>query len=242
MSEPFAPLQNESAQDTVHRWLKLHIAGLPQHEGTLLTESQIAEATGISRTPVREALLRLEAEGFLKIVPKKGAMVPAISAAEVEAVMSARALIEDWCVRRATAVADFLHDELERLLARQEQLQRSPSEFIDCDRTFHGTLVRAAGNPILLNFYESLRDRQVRMGLVALAGSQERTKNVLAEHRAIVDGVRTGDPAQAADAMALHLASTLSVLQLVGWRQLPSPERAPISAGALSGRVPGSPA
>lgn len=64
---------------------------MPRHEGVFLTEGAAAAATGTSRTPVREALLRLEAEGFLQIVPKKGAFVPPISDAEVESVMQARA-------------------------------------------------------------------------------------------------------------------------------------------------------
>src|SRR5215216_999809 len=56
----------EAAQDTVYRWLKQHIMTLPRHEGTFLTEAEVCQAAGTSRTPVREALLRLEADGFLK--------------------------------------------------------------------------------------------------------------------------------------------------------------------------------
>jgi DNA-binding GntR family transcriptional regulator len=204
--------RHESAQDLVHGWLKLHIASLPHHVGTFLTEAEVAEAMGTSRTPVREALLRLEAEGFLQIVPKKGAFVPPITDAEIEAVMSARGLIEDWCVRRVTAVNDSLLPELERLLAQQTTLTDTPADFIECDREFHRTLVRAAGNPILAGFYESLRDRQVRMGLRAIAGSPQRGPVVLAEHAAIITALRSGDPDQSAMAMATHLAGTLAAL------------------------------
>jgi DNA-binding GntR family transcriptional regulator len=62
--EPEAAGQG-SAQDLTYRWLKRHIAQLPRHGGTFLTESEVARKAGTSRTPVREALLRLEAEGFL---------------------------------------------------------------------------------------------------------------------------------------------------------------------------------
>lgn len=206
--------RGESAQDVAYRWLKRHVATLPRHEGTFLTEAEVSTATGTSRTPVREALLRLEAEGFLQIVPKKGAYVPPITDAEVEAVMQARGLVEDWCVRRAAPLAESLSLELERLLARQADLQSAPVQFIECDREFHRTIVRAAGNPVLADFYESLRDRQLRMGLRAIAATQERTRLVLAEHTAIVDGVRSGDPAAAAAAVAAHLAGTLAALHL----------------------------
>ena len=59
--------------------------------------------------------------------------------------------------------------ELERLVGRQEELQQDSVAFIECDREFHRTIVRAAGNPVLADFYESLRDRQLRMGLHAIA-------------------------------------------------------------------------
>src|SRR5215469_5776112 len=89
-----------AAQDLVFAWLKKHIVSLPRTDGTFLTEAEVCRATGMSRTPVREALLRLEAEGFLQIVPKKGAFVPPISEADIEFVMQARELVEDWCVQR----------------------------------------------------------------------------------------------------------------------------------------------
>ncbi len=206
--------RGSSAQDVAYGWLKRHVATLPRHEGTFLTEGEVAEATGTSRTPVREALLRLEAEGFLQIVPKKGAFVPPVTDAEVAAVMQARGLVEDWCVRRCVPLAESLSMELTRLVERQRALQGAPVEFIECDREFHRTIVRAGGNPVLADFYETLRDRQVRMGLRAIAASAERTRVVLAEHSAIVDGVRSGDAATAAAAVAAHLAGTLTALHL----------------------------
>ncbi len=203
-----------SAQDVAYRWLKRHIAGLPRDGGTFLTEGEVAEATGTSRTPVREALLRLEAEGFLEIMPKKGAFVPPISPAEVEAVMQARELVESWCVRRVTPAGQELLDTLDALVAKQEDLLDEPIAFIDCDRAFHRAIVRQAGNAVLVDFYESLRDRQIRMGLRAVAQEQNRARAVLAEHRAIVAALRDGEPEAAATAVATHLSSTLAVLNL----------------------------
>jgi DNA-binding GntR family transcriptional regulator len=203
-----------SAQDVAYGWLKRHIAELPRHGGTFLTEAEVAEATGTSRTPVREALLRLDAEGFVQIMAKKGVFVPPISDAEVHAVMQARTLVEDWAVRRVTPARKELLAELDRLLADQERLIEDPVAFIDCDRVFHRAIVGQAGNPVLTEFYESLRERQVRMGLRAVANSENRAATVLAEHRAIVAAMRSGEPAEAAEALATHLSSTLAVLNL----------------------------
>lgn len=203
-----------SAQDVTYRWVKQHIAGLPRQEGSFLTEVGIAEAAGTSRTPVREALLRLQAEGALQIVPKKGAWVPPISDNEVQAVMQARGLVEDWCVRQVTPFGGGLAVELDGLVAEQESLSEEPVAFIDCDRTFHRTIVGRAGNQVLADFYESLRDRQVRMGLRAVVSGEDRVRTVLDEHRAIVLAIRSGEQEQAAHAVANHLASTLATLNL----------------------------
>ncbi|MBL0375401.1 GntR family transcriptional regulator [Rhizobium sp. KVB221] len=214
MNHPFMGQQADSAQDIVYRWLKQHVLTLPRHEGTFVTEAEVCRAIGISRTPVREALLRLESDGLLKIVPKKGAYVPPITETEVEAVMQARGLVEDWCVRRAAVSNEPLAVQLERLVSQQEEFQQTPVKFIECDREFHRAIVRSAGNPILTDFYESLRDRQLRMGLLAIAASEARSSTVLAEHAAIVQAVRLGDPERAAAAMALHLSNTLVALRL----------------------------
>lgn len=214
MSSPQAAGQHGSAQDVTYRFVKQRIAELPPGGGTFLTESEVARASGTSRTPVREAFLRLEAEGFLQIVPKKGAFVPPISDAEVRAVMEARELVEHWCVRAVLpAGADFL-DGLDRLVAEQNGLITDPVGFIDCDRAFHRTIVQQAGNPVLAEFYESLRDRQVRMGLRAVSNEQNRSRTVLTEHAAIVDALRSGDPGRATDALVAHLDSTMDALHL----------------------------
>lgn len=200
-----------SAQDVTYEWLKQHIFELPKDGGVFLSESEVAQAAGTSRTPVREALLRLETEGLLTIVPKKGAYIPPISDSEIEAVMEARGLVEDWCVQRVVPAQPSLITELEGILGEQEALLDDAVGFIDRDRAFHRTIVRHAGNPVLAEFYESLRERQIRMGVRAVASEENRARTVLDEHRAIVRALADGD---AGDALAAHLASTLAALRL----------------------------
>jgi DNA-binding GntR family transcriptional regulator len=210
----------DAAQDVVYRWLKQHVLTLPSREGTFLTEAEVCRETGTSRTPVREALLRLEADGLLQIVPKKGAYVPPITETEIEAVMQARSLVEEWCARQAAGFGNMLAVELDRQVALQVEVQHDPVAFIERDREFHRTIVRAAGNPVLADFYEGLRDRQLRMGVHAITISGGRGDSVLAEHAAIVEGIRRGQPEQAAAAVAQHLARTLVALRLptaAGW-------------------------
>ncbi|WP_049569409.1 GntR family transcriptional regulator [Streptomyces sp. SBT349] len=203
-----------SAQDVTYRWLKQHIARMPRHGGTFLTEAEVARTAGTSRTPVREALLRLETEGFLEIVPKKGAFIPPIPDSEVRAVLQARGLIEEWCVREVAAGGTGFAAELDRLLERQAERVGDPVAFIACDRTFHRAIVLQAGNPVLAGFYESLRDRQVRMGLRAVADDEARARAVLEEHAAIVEALRSGESERAVAATTDHLSATLAALDL----------------------------
>ena len=111
-----------SAQDATYQWLRQYIATMPRSDGNFITESEVAAALGTSRTPVREALLRLETEGYLQILPKKGAYVPAISDAEAEAVMHARCMVEDWCARGISSNAAEVAAELGKLIEEQEKL------------------------------------------------------------------------------------------------------------------------
>lgn len=204
----------EPAQDVVFRWLKQHIVTLPRRDGVFLTEAEVCRATGTSRTPVREALLRLEADGFLQIVPKKGAYVAPITEADIEAVMQARKLVEKWCARQAAGLGETLARELDQLVDQQAELMGDPVAFIESDRLFHGAIVSAAGNPVLASFYEGLRDRQLRMGVHAVATSDRRSDDVLSEHKKIVAGIRAGNPDQAAEAVTQHLATTLAALRM----------------------------
>ncbi|HTF52600.1 MAG TPA: GntR family transcriptional regulator [Pseudonocardia sp.] len=202
-----------SAQDSTYNWLRQRIVTLPRHEATFLSEVALATEAGVSRTPVREALLRLEAEGWLRILPRKGALISPISDAEVDAVMQARLLVEEWGVREVVERGEQLVDRLDALVQEQCRCRDDPATFIDLDREFHRTIVTAAGNPVLSDFYESLRDRQLRMGLQAMVTDADRAEQVVTEHRAIVDGLRNLNQDDALLALHGHLDKTLSVLR-----------------------------
>src|SRR6187200_2264814 len=86
--------------------------------GTLLSENEIAQRLGLSRTPVRQAFVQLEAEGLLELYPRRGALVVPISASEADDVLEARLLIEQHAARRAAAAAPA--EEMRAAIAEQE--------------------------------------------------------------------------------------------------------------------------
>lgn len=201
-----------TAPEIAYRWLRDAISALPWDEEAFLSENAVAEASGTSRTPVREALLRLEASGLIRRVPHKGAYVPALSSRDIETMMEARQLIEEWAVRKVTASHRSL-DDLNRLLEQQGQTLADPVAFIECDIRFHKYIVAAADNPVLQDVYDSQRFKQLRMGVKAVADSEGRSDHVLREHRSIVEAIRTGNPDIAVDAVRDHLSSTLAALK-----------------------------
>ena len=213
-----------TAQDTTYRWLKNRISTLPQNEGVFLTESELAAEAGVSRTPVREALLRLEAEGLLRIMPKKGAFVPPVADADVDATMQARLVVEEWAAGEVAAADPApLVAHLDDLLAEQARLLESddPRGFIEADRRFHRAIVRMAGNPVLADFYETLRDRQIRLGLRAVTTGPGRGQEVIDEHAAIMRAIAALDGPVAAAAVRTHLQNTHAALR--------RPVRSPLS-------------
>jgi len=192
------PAARPTAADRVYAHVKQAVLDRTYQGGTLLVEGELAEAVGVSRTPVREALLRLEAEGLLKLYPKKGALVLPVSAQEIADVVETRLLVERYAVgkllRSLPAPPALLH-RLEELLAehrdcvgRGDLLGASES-----DRAFHHAIVAAAGNTILEHLYDQLRDRQLRMGVEVMRADPGRVQANLTDHSAILDALRAGD-------------------------------------------------
>jgi DNA-binding GntR family transcriptional regulator len=182
--------------------------------GEMISEGEIAAGVGLSRTPVREAFLRLESEGLLRLYPKRGALVVPVSAAEIESVMETRLLVERHAVEKVVRNGTDVTDELDAELRTQEELVAAgdTAAFVDADREFHRVLVAAGGNPILLQLHDSLRDRQSRMNLTALARDPRRMRQIVDEHRALVSALAEPSPAAAIRLIERHLAGTVKLL------------------------------
>jgi DNA-binding GntR family transcriptional regulator len=180
--------------------------------GALLSENELAQRLGLSRTPVRQAFVQLEAEGLLELYPKRGALVVPVAASEVEDVFEARLLVEQHCARRIAAARSGarLAPELHEAIAEQERAvaHGSAADFAPADRRFHRAVVAAAGNVILTRLYDSLRDRQQRIAAVAITRRPGSAELFVAEHRAIVVALERDDAAAACDLLDAHLRAT----------------------------------
>jgi DNA-binding GntR family transcriptional regulator len=201
-----------SAGERAYQHVKRRVLAGSLDGGELIAEGQIAESLGVSRTPVREAFLRLEAEGLLRLYPKRGALVVPVSPGEVDDVVEARVLIERFAMTKLLAtgrnaeVADLMRGVLgkQRAAAQRNQVER----FNDLDRDFHALLVDAAGNSIISRHYDGLRDRQVRMGVVALLRRPGRMQQIIDEHARICDLLEAGDEPGLGEFIDTHVGRT----------------------------------
>jgi DNA-binding GntR family transcriptional regulator len=208
-----------AAKDRAHDYVKRQVltGGFPG--GELISEGEVAAALGMSRTPVREAFLRLEAEGLLRLYPQRGALVVPVSSDEARAVIEARLVLEQFAagkvIRRGPAACAAVSERLSAELERQRDAAAKSDweEFTEADRAFHDVTLQESGNAIVAGFYSSLRDRQMRMNRELML-HEERITTIVDEHRVIAEAVRDGDLQRTEEALRTHLASTMRTLGL----------------------------
>ncbi|RFU87117.1 GntR family transcriptional regulator [Streptomyces triticagri] len=202
-----AAARQPPAAERVYQHVKQGVLDRRYEGGTLLTEGELATDVGVSRTPVREALLKLEVEGLLKLYPKKGALVLPVSAQEIADVVETRMLVEEHAARKALPATPQLIARLEELLEQQRE-QAAAGDLgaaAVTDRCFHAEIVRSGGNAILSRLYDQLRDRQLRMGVAFLNSHPDRVEKSLVEHEEILQALRDGDADAAVGAVHRHV-------------------------------------
>ncbi|MFE9689400.1 GntR family transcriptional regulator [Micromonospora sp. NPDC005806] len=212
---PRARAAAPSAAERAYQHLKRAILEQVYPGGLLVSEGEIAEAAGVSRTPVREALLRLETEGLVKLYPKRGALIRPVSAREIADVIEARRLVELHAAERVWPRRAELRPELTRRLdeMRRAHAASDVTALMAADRAFHATVVEAAGNEILAELYHRLRDRQIRMGEAGFRLSPGWAEVVLAEHAGQLAALDGDDPQAWLDAVAAHIDNAATVLR-----------------------------
>jgi len=209
-----------TARDRALHYVKNQVLTGAYPGGELISEGDVATALRMSRTPVREAFLRLEAEGLLRLYPQRGALVVPVSPDEVRAVIEARLVLEQFAatrvVGRGPAACAAVFERLSSELKRQRDAVETTNwaEFLHSDRAFHAITLEESGNAILSGFYSTLRDRQMRMIGESALRDPNRVTTILDEHLGIAEALRDGDLPRALQAVRTHLASTVRAIGL----------------------------
>ncbi len=178
--------------------------------GSLITEGEVADRLALSRTPVREAFLLLEARGLLRLFPKKGAIVTATTDEETAELLQVRLMLESTAVRARAHRRDVspeLDADLTALLREQSEAVDAGdvAAFARTDHAFHSRIVAESRNRVIDDFNEQLGMRLARLIHRAGARNADAFHRQLDEHRGLAALAIAGDSETFEDALREHL-------------------------------------
>ena len=193
----------------VYQKIKSAILNEMYEPNQILNERKLAEEFQISRTPVREALKILEGEGWVKIIPWKGAIVNQITQKEIDEIFQIRLIIEPAIIELLQNKIDYKKRiYLDRLYENQGRAE-SKKEFILADRVFHMTFVEWTENLQLIEMVKDLNDRIYMVGHKAInSKDSKREKESLEEHYKIIQALKNNDIMLAKNFMIAHIIET----------------------------------
>ncbi len=191
----------------VHERLHDDILSLILPPGAMLSENDLAKGFGVSRTPVREALLRLADEGLVEIVPKSGTRVSLIPCAKLNEAMVIRRALEQVAVRKAAEIADGAAlDAVSATIERQRAAEAAADmqAFHLADEAFHAAIAGAAGYPGIWVLVRQVKFHVDRFRRLTLP-EDGRLSRVIDEHEHVLAALARRDADAAIAAMDFHL-------------------------------------
>lgn len=201
----------ELLSQKVYRILKTGIVKKYLKPGTKLLEVKIAKQMGVSRTPVREAIRELAAEGFVKISPNQGVIVSIASIEDTQEVLQIRSVLEGLAARLATKVINGEEiKELEKYIEQMEYYANKDNAlaFSKMDVKFHELILNICGNNRLIQIRKNLSDQAHRYRIRSLS-IPGRLKHSLKEHQEIVKALKRKDSEQAGRSSQKHIENVL---------------------------------
>jgi GntR family transcriptional regulator, rspAB operon transcriptional repressor len=179
--------------------------------GSVISEDDLCKEFGVSRTPVREALMELGKEGYVNIVPRKSTKVSKISLKDITDIIQARLLIETYIVRSITEPLDGqARSALADLRSRFGKAQdvKEPNDFrllLQIDYEFHSMLTSLCPNNHLAKFLQELLRKSIRQWFLMLIYTEKRMQESICEHEGIINALLDGDFENAAQKLELHI-------------------------------------
>ena len=194
-------------RDVVFNTLRQAILKGELAPGERLMEIQLAEKLGVSRTPIREAIRKLELEGLVLMIPRKGAEVAKISEKSLRDVLEVRRSLEELAIE--LACQRMTDEEIEQLGERQNDFKNAINKgnamnIAETDEAFHDVIYLGTGNDKLVQILNNLREQMYRYRVEYL--KEEQTRNLLVnEHEELVKAIRDGNVERAQEISFNHL-------------------------------------
>ena len=197
--QPLREVVCESLRDAIRRGVL--------KPGERLMEIQLAEELGVSRTPVREAIRKLELEGYVIMMPRRGTYVASMSIRDINEIFEIRTALESLSNGLAAErITDEELESLQRLLVMIGGYVEAGNmdKIVETDIEFHDLLYRAARNSRLVGIISNLREQLTRFRTLSMSYSG-RLETTLEEHREIVEAIAEGDVKRAKKAAEHHM-------------------------------------
>lgn len=201
MSSKKDPLKHQA-----YEFIKNNIITCNYAPGTIINEELIREQINASRTPIRDALSRLEQEGLVKILPKKGVLVTSITLTELNTLYETRFLLEPYAIQKygSTIPQEIYlayYKKYDAFLKHPDQ----PYSFSEMDGNFHHMLIEATNNFYFINMYSTIESQISRTRFLTGNLSNNRLRQTIEEHMAIIQATLKNDWQSASEAMLFHL-------------------------------------
>ncbi len=199
----------------VYQMLKDAIIRAEVQPGQRLSDIELAKTLDISRQPIREAFMRLQAEDLLDVRPQRGTFVKRISVPAVLDARFVREAIEADIVRVVAESAQTpVIKELKSLLTAQRKLLKAPpAQFMKLDDQFHRTLSEAAGRPYAWRVIEDVKTQMDRVRFLSF--NHFHMERLIRQHSDIVTAIAKGRPVDAVEHMRQHLRGILESINLI---------------------------
>jgi DNA-binding GntR family transcriptional regulator len=200
-----------SLADRAYLRLREEIIGVALPPGTLLREDELTRRLGVGRTPVREAVQRLDRDGFVTVIPRRGTLVSEINITDLAGIYEVRAHLESWAARLAAERAgEQERAEAEALLAELEALAPGAryQDLLTLDRRIHRFAYRCAQNAHLaetLDQYHNLSLRILNVAMKRYPKLTPRLDDVVHDQRRLLRAIIAGDGDAAQQAAAEHV-------------------------------------
>ena len=201
-------------RDVVFNTLRHAILRGELKPGERLMEIQLANKLGVSRTPIREAIRKLELEGLVLMIPRKGAEVAEITEKSLRDVLEVRGCLEELAVDLACdRITEFQLEELkEAAVAFEEALRTGElTEYAEADVRFHDIIYNATDNQRLVQLLYNLREQMYRYRVEYLK-RQEVHQTLLEEHRFIIECIESRNKECAKAAIRTHVENQANVV------------------------------
>lgn len=217
MAEKLLPVKLDSykpLREVVFESLREAIIAGMLKPGERLMEVQVAEELGVSRTPVREAIRKLELEGLVVMLPRRGAYIAGISVKDIADVFEVRAALEALAASLAAErITDAELEDLERSLVEITKVSDTGEigTIVARDTNFHDIIYRASRNSRLIQIISNLQDQIQRFRMATLS-RPGRTREAVEEHKKIVEAISDRNGELAAQLAREHIENAESSL------------------------------